>query len=77
MADLQTIARWLILAGLLLTVFGVILWLLARSGLPLGNLPGDFRFQRDGLSCVIPLASSILISIVLTLILNIIIRALK
>ncbi len=77
MADLQAIARWVFLAGLLLVVLGAILWLLAGSGIPLGRLPGDFHFERAGFSCFIPLASSILISIVLTLVLNLIIRALK
>jgi hypothetical protein len=77
MVDLQSIARWVLLAGLLLIVFGAILWLLAGSGIPLGRLPGDFRFERAGFSCFIPLASTILVSIVLTLIINLIIRVLK
>jgi hypothetical protein len=77
MFDLQSIARWVVLAGVLLTVIGIILWLVAGSGFPLGRLPGDFHFERGGFSCFVPLVSSILLSIVLTLVLNLIIKALK
>ena len=77
MVDLHSIARWVLLAGLLLIVFGAVLWLLVGSGIPLGRLPGDFHFKRAGFSCFIPLVSMVLVSIVLTLIINLIIRALK
>lgn len=72
--DLGSVARWIILTGLGLIVLGGILWLAARSGLPLGRLPGDLRWQSNGLTCFFPLASMILISLVLTLLLNIIVR---
>ena len=74
MPDLTSIARWLILIGVALTGLGGLLWVLSRLGLPLGHLPGDFSFQSGNLSCVIPVASSILISVLLTLVLNLIAR---
>ncbi len=44
--------------------------LLPKLNLPLGNLPGDIKIERDNLRIYIPIASSILISVVLTLLLN-------
>ena len=43
--------------------------LLMMLGLPLGQLPGDFYVRRDGWSFYVPLTTSILLSVVLTLIL--------
>jgi uncharacterized protein HemY len=56
--------RTLILIGLLIAGVGLLLTL----GLPIGRLPGDFTVRRGNFSFYFPLATSILISIVLTLI---------
>ena len=56
---------------------GGLFWVVSRLGLPLGRLPGDFRFQAGGITCFLPLASSILLSLLLTLVLNLIARRLK
>lgn len=74
MLDLTTLARWLVLAGLVLTGIGGLIWIFSRLGFPLGSLPGDIRFQSGNFTCFIPLVSSILLSILLTLILNLISR---
>jgi uncharacterized protein HemY len=55
--------RVLILLGLLIAGFGVLLTL----GVPIGRLPGDFSFRRGNFSFYFPLASSIVASIILTL----------
>jgi hypothetical protein len=55
--------RALILLGLLLAVIG----LLINLGVPLGRLPGDFTLRRGGFSLYLPLATSIIASMVLTL----------
>jgi hypothetical protein len=68
------IARSLIILGLILVVVGVLIYLVSRLGLPLGRLPGDFRIQGENLTCVVPLATSIVLSIVLTVLLNLVIR---
>ena len=44
------------------------LGLLIMLGLPIGRLPGDLYVKRDGFSFYFPVASSIVISIILTLI---------
>ncbi|NIM93881.1 MAG: DUF2905 family protein [Anaerolineales bacterium] len=74
MPDLNSIARWLILVGLVIVAIGGILWIAARAGIPLGKLPGDIRIQRENVTCIVPIVSSILLSILLTLVLNIILR---
>ncbi|OGO17964.1 MAG: hypothetical protein A2Z14_19770 [Chloroflexi bacterium RBG_16_48_8] len=74
MTELSSIARWLILFGLFIVVVGILLWIAARFDLPIGKLPGDFRFETKGFTCVFPLATSILISLLLTLLLNLILR---
>ena len=56
--------------GKLLVVAGVIiagLGLLMMSGVPIGRLPGDFAFRRGNTTFYFPLATSILLSIILTL----------
>jgi hypothetical protein len=42
-----------------------------------GRLPGDIHIERDGFSCFIPLATSIILSLLLTLALNILLRFLN
>jgi len=74
MPDLNTIARWLILLGLIIVGVGALLWLAGRLNIPIGKLPGDFSFQAKGGSCVFPLATSLLLSILLTILLNLALR---
>ena len=57
--------------GRVLVVFGVLMVLAGLAinyGLPLGRLPGDFTFRRGGFSIYVPLASCILVSVLLTLV---------
>jgi hypothetical protein len=72
--DVSSLARWIIIFGISLAVFGGILLVLNRAGLPLGKLPGDFRFQTGKVGCFFPLATSILLSILLTILFNLILR---
>ena len=74
MPDLSTIGRWLLIFGVIVAAAGGLLWLADRIGLPLGRLPGDIHVEREGFSCFVPLASSILISVLLTLAINLLAR---
>ncbi len=74
MPDLSTIGKWLVIAGVALALVGAGLWLVSRTGLPLGRLPGDIRIVRPGFSFYFPLTSSILVSLVLTVLINVIVR---
>jgi len=56
--------RVLIILGLLIAGVG----LLVTIGLPIGRLPGDFTIRRGNFTFYFPLATSILASVVLTLI---------
>ncbi|HXD15797.1 MAG TPA: DUF2905 domain-containing protein [Vicinamibacterales bacterium] len=55
--------RALMVIGLVVAAAGLLMTL----GLPLGRLPGDFAFKRGNFSFYFPLATSILASIILTL----------
>jgi hypothetical protein len=68
---MSELGRMLIIFGLLIVVVGVVLVLGAR--LPwLGRLPGDIHLQRGNWTFYFPLATSLLLSVVLTLILYLI-----
>ena len=56
----------LVLAGLAIAGIGVLMML----GLPLGRLPGDIAIKRDNFSFYLPITTSIILSIILTLILS-------
>lgn len=58
--------RLLIVAGLVLLAIGIAWPWLAR--LPLGRLPGDLRIEREGFTFFFPLASGLLVSAVVSLI---------
>ena len=75
--SLEPIARILMIAGASLFAIGGLIYLLSRLGINLFQLPGDIRFQSGNVTCFVPLVSTILLSIVLTLILNIVIRYLN
>jgi hypothetical protein len=74
---MENIGRYLMIGGVVLFVVGGLVFLAARFGIPFGRLPGDIRIERDGFSFYFPLGSSILISIVLTIIINVVLRLLK
>ena len=61
--------RILVALGVALVVAGGIVMLLGRTGMPLGRLPGDFLYRGKNTTLYFPLASSILISIVLSIVL--------
>jgi hypothetical protein len=61
--------RTLIFLGLLLVIVGAFIVGLSRLNLPLGRLPGDFNWRGRGWSVSFPLATSILISVLLSVLL--------
>ncbi len=70
------VGRWIFLAGAALILVGGLLYLVGRTGIPLGRLPGDFRVESGGVTCLLPLGSALLLSLLLTLLLNVIVRLL-
>jgi hypothetical protein len=65
------VGRLLIVGGLVLAGLGVVL-VLAPNVPFLGRLPGDIRIDRDNVHVFIPLGTMLLVSIVLTVLLNLI-----
>jgi hypothetical protein len=71
---MENIARYLVIAGIILILVGGGFYLASRLGLPLGRLPGDIRIEGKNGSFYFPVVTSILLSVVLTIVLNIIAR---
>jgi len=73
---MSDLGKWLVLIGLSIAALGGLVWLLGR--LPFfGNLPGDIRIQGENFGCFVPLVSMLLLSLLLTVIVNIAIRLLN
>jgi hypothetical protein len=72
-----SVARFLIVLGLILILIGSVLYLMTRAGISLARFPGDIRVERDNLTCVLALGTSLLLSVVLTLVLNLLARILN
>ena len=68
MSGVPDIGRMLVVFGLLIALVGVALVLVGRVPW-LGRLPGDIHIQRGNWTFYFPLATSLLLSVVLTLIL--------
>ena len=62
----QQMGKWLIAVGIFIAVLGVLVMLLGRVGL--FKLPGDLQFGSKNWRGYIPIASCVLLSIILTLI---------
>lgn len=66
---MNEIGKILIAVGVVLVVAGLALTLLGRMNLPLGRLPGDIFYRGKRTTFYFPLATSLLISAVLSLLL--------
>ena len=67
-------AKMLIVLGLVFLAAGALMYLFSRMGLNLGRIPGNIRVEMGNATCVVALGISILLSILLTVALNIIVR---
>jgi hypothetical protein len=72
--SMETIARYFMLGGIALFLLGGGIYLAAKFGVPLGRLPGDIRIEGENGSFYFPITSSILVSVILTILLNVIAR---
>jgi hypothetical protein len=68
------LGKLLILLGALLLIAGVVLTLLGRMNFPLGRLPGDIVYRGKHTTFYFPLATSILISVVLSILMYVFTR---
>jgi hypothetical protein len=70
---LDSLGKWVLLAGLVLAAIGLLL-IVAPKVPFVGRLPGDFLVKRDGFTFYFPLVTMVLVSLVLTLVLNLVAR---
>jgi DUF2905 family protein len=69
---MSELGKLLIAAGMIMLVAGIVLVLLGRSGVPLGRLPGDIFYRGKNTTIYFPLATSLLLSALLSLLLYVI-----
>ncbi len=68
----MSIGKFLILSGLLLVALGILLTVAPK--LPLGRLPGDIFIQRGKFTFAFPIITCLILSFLLTLIVNLFFR---
>ena len=73
MEGLEGIGRLLLIGGVILAILGIIM--IAAPNLPfIGRLPGDIRFESENVRVYLPIGTMIVVSLILTLLLNLLNR---
>ncbi len=76
MSGFEGMGRIITIAGIILVVLGLIFVL--GDGIPfLGKLPGDILIKKDGIFFYFPVVTFLLLSVILTIISNFILRFIK
>ena len=65
--------KMLLLIGGIVVIMGLVLILVGKTPL-FGKLPGDIRIETGGFTCLFPFATMIIVSIVLTVLVNLAFR---
>lgn len=68
---MSQLGKMLVAAGLLLAAVGAVLIIAGKLNIPLGKLPGDITYQKKNLTVFAPFGTMFVVSLILTLILNI------
>ena len=71
---MEGLGKGLIAIGACIVIAGAVVWLAGRFHLPLGHLPGDIHLRGKNSDFYLPLTTGILLSLLLTLILNLFAR---
>ena len=74
---MESLARTLMIGGVVLFLIGGGIFLASKFGITFGRLPGDIRIEGENGSFYFPVTSSILVSVILTIVLNLISSFLK
>ena len=69
---MSELGKVLIVVGVVVVIAGVLLTVLGRMNLPLGRLPGDIVYRGKNTTFYFPLATSILLSVVLSIVLYVV-----
>lgn len=68
---MQNFGKAVLVMGLILAAAGALLMIAGKFGLPLGKLPGDITYHKKNVTIFAPLGTMLLISLIISLILNI------
>ena len=68
------LGKLLVFFGAMLVVAGIVLMLTGRMNFPLGRLPGDFLYRGKNTTVYFPLATSLVVSVVLSIVLYLVSR---
>ena len=63
--------KWIIIAGVIVVIIGVIIYFFSDKLNWLGKLPGDIRIEKDNFRFYFPIVTMIIVSIILTILINI------
>jgi hypothetical protein len=69
---MQAFGKYFILFGILFVVIGIILYFFGNHLGWLGRLPGDIRVEKENVRFYLPITTMILLSVILTIIINLI-----
>jgi len=75
MSGFEPLGKLLIFAGVCIIVLGLLVMFWSKIPF-LGKLPGDILLQKDGFQIFFPIVTCLLISVTLTLVINVIMRLL-
>ena len=62
--------KWLILAGILIVIIGVVIYFFHDKLSWLGKLPGDIRIEKENFRFYFPVTTMIIISVIITILVN-------
>jgi hypothetical protein len=65
---MENIGKLIFGVGVILVLVGLVIWLFSDKLGWLGNLPGDIKIERPGFSLYFPIATMLLISLLLSLV---------
>ena len=63
--------KWIIIIGILIIITGIIIYFFHDKLNWLGKLPGDIRIEKENVRFYFPVTTMIIISVVLTILINI------
>ena len=69
--------RTLMTIGAVIFAVGAVVWLVSKTGIPLGRLPGDLSWEGKNVKVYAPFATMLIVSVILTIIMNVISRLRK
>jgi hypothetical protein len=67
---MNQLSKYIIVAGILIVLIGVVLYFFPAAFKWFGRLPGDIRIEKDNSGFYFPLVSMILISVIATILIN-------